>query len=226
MVRSCVLGVVGSVFLLSVSVVQTQGAVSNLDLDPPGSDDGAFDRGTGLPPPSDLLAPATPRAGGSPFDEPETVERPVRPFSEVGYGPFAIGEKVDIFDPEIVASLPDAGAINPECQYVRIPQPQGELFLMLIDGVLARIDVDGRGPDGPGKGPVLPNGVGVGSSVAALQAAYGDTLTSRPNKYGVGTDYRADLTPVRGAVFETEEGIVTAYRVGRTEEVGWVEGCS
>ena len=231
MVWSRVLSLLGVVFLLGAGLVEVQGAVSNIDLDPPGSNDGAFDKGTGLPPPPDFLTPATPRPRGAQFEAtPVPAEKPIRPFSDVGYGPFVIGEKVDLSDPEIAASLAaslaESGPLNPECHYVRIAQPQGELLLMLIDGELARIDVDGRGADGPVKGPTLPNGLGVGSPVADIEAAYGDRLTSQPNKYGVGTDYRADLTRARGVVFETEEGVVTAYRVGRTEEVSWVEGCS
>ncbi len=207
------------------------GAIDGLDLSPDVGGSPDIEKGTALPPPPDFLTPATPRPRGSQFDAaPIPPEKPVRPFTEVGYGPFAIGEAVDLTDPEIAASISDSGSdsgeINPECHYVRIAQPRGELYLMLVAGDLARIDVSSMGPEGVTTGPSLPNGVGLGSPVGDITAAWGDKVESEPNKYGVGTDYIVTLTDTKGIVFETDEGKVTAFRVGRPPEVHWVEGCS
>jgi hypothetical protein len=226
--RSRVVSLLGVVCLLGAGLVETRAAVSNIDLDPPGSNDGAFDKGTGLPPPPDFLTPATPRPVGAQFEEnsadlaPLPAEKPIRPFSEVGYGPFVIGEAVDLTDPDIAAS----GPINPECHYVRFDHPAGPLYLMIVDGMAARIDVSSLGPEGITTGPSLPNGVGLGSPVTDIEAAWGDKVETEPNKYGVGTDYIVTLSDSKGIVFETDEGKVTAYRVGRPPEVHWVEGCS
>ncbi|WOF74770.1 hypothetical protein QMT40_002429 [Parvibaculaceae bacterium PLY_AMNH_Bact1] len=221
------LGLVDGCILLVLGTCSAFAAIDGIDLSPDVGGSSDIEKGTALPPPPDFLTPATPRPRGSQFDAaPIPPEKPVRPFTEVGYGPFAIGKPVDLTDPEIAASISDSDQINPECHYVRIAQPGGELYLMLVAGDLARIDVSSMGPEGVTTGPSLPNGVGLGSPVGDITAAWGDKVATEPNKYGVGTDYIVTLTDTKGIVFETDEGKVTAYRVGRPPEVHWVEGCS
>jgi len=198
-------------------------AIDGLDLSPGVGGSPDIEKGTALPPPADFLTPATPRPRGDQFEAaPIPAEKPVRPFTEVGYGPYVIGEAVDLTDPDIAAS----GPINPECHTVRFDHPAGPLYLMIVDGMAARLDVSSMGPEGVTTGPSLPNGVGLGSPVTDIEAAWGDKVATEPNKYGVGTDYVVTLSDSKGLIFETDEGKVTAYRVGRTQEVGWVEGCS
>ncbi len=224
--RVQVLSWVSGAVLLAAGTTVSFGAMAaidgiNLSPDVGGSPD--IEKGTALPPPADFLTPATPRPRGSQFDPaPLPSDTPVRPFTEVGYGPFVIGDKVDLTDPDIVAS----GPINPECHYVRFEHPAGPLTLMIVEGEAARIDVSSMGPEGITTGPSLPNGVGLGSPVADISAAWGDKVETRPNKYGVGTDYIVTLSDAKGLVFETDAGKVTSYRVGRPPEVHWVEGCS
>jgi len=218
--RSRFFALLGVVFLLLAGPVETQSAVSNLDLNPVGGDDGAFDKGTGLPPPPELLAPATPRA---PVARPEPVAGPGWRLSEIGLGPFSIGQKVDVIAAGLKAH---ASAPGSDCRYASAGDAPGQVDLMLIEGVLARVDV---GPERVGEGgpsQVLPNGLSLGSPVADIVAAYGEAVETAPNKYGVGTDYIVTLSASRGMVFETEEGHVSHFRLGRAEEVRWVEGCS
>ncbi|MCE7999496.1 MAG: hypothetical protein HEP70_11610 [Rhodobiaceae bacterium] len=199
------------------------GAIDGIDLSPDVGGSPDIEKGTALPPPSDFLTPATPRPRSGTFEAaPIQPEKPVRPFTEVGYGPYVIGEAVDLSDPEIAAS----GPINPECHYVRFDHPAGPLYLMIVEGDAARLDVSSMGPEGVITGPSLPNGIGLGSPVGDIKAAWGDKVTTEPNKYGVGTDYIVTLSDTKGLVFETDEGAVTAFRVGRPPEVHWVEGCS
>ena len=217
-----------AVGLLLAGTTVSFAAIDGIDLSPDVGGSPEIEKGTALPPPSDFLTPATPRQRGSQFEAdlvgtgPIPPEKPVRPFTEVGYGPYVIGEAVDLTDPEIVAS----GPINPECHYVRFDHPAGPLYLMIVEGEAAGLDVSSMGPEGVTTGPSLPNGVGLGSPVGDINAAWGDKVETAPNKYGVGTDYIVTLSDAKGIVFETDEGAVTAYRVGRPPEVHWVEGCS
>lgn len=209
--------------MLALGATGAYAAIDGIDLSPEVGGSPDIEKGTALPPPADFLTPATPRPRGSQFEAtPIPAEKPVRPFTEVGYGPYVIGEAVDLTDPEIAAS----GPINPECHYVRFDHPAGPLYLMIVEGEAARLDVSSMGPEGVTTGPSLPNGVGLGSPVGDIKAAWGDKVETEPNKYGVGTDYIVTLSDSKGIVFETDEGKVTAYRVGRPPEVHWVEGCS
>lgn len=222
-----VLSLVSGAVLLVAGTTASLAAIDGIDLSPDVGGSPDIEKGTALPPPADLLTPATPRPRGSQFEAaPIPPEKPVRPFTEVGYGPYVIGEAVDLTDPEIVASISDSGPINPDCHYVRFDHPAGPLYLMIVQGEAARLDVSSMGPEGVTTGPSLPNGVGLGSPVGDIEATWGDKVATEPNKYGVGTDYIVTLTDARGIVFETDEGKVTAYRVGRPPEVHWVEGCS
>lgn len=230
--RGRFLSLVSGATLLAVGATGAYAAIDGLDLSPEVGGSPDIEKGTALPPPADFLTPATPRPRGSQFEpdaDPALVDAtpvgqqdPVRPFTTVGYGPFVIGEAVDLSDSEIAAS----GPINPECHYVRFDHPAGPLYLMIVEGEAARLDVSSMGPEGVTSGPSLPNGVGLGSPVGDIKAAWGDKVATEPNKYGVGTDYIVTLSDTKGIVFETDEGEVTAYRVGRPPEVHWVEGCS
>lgn len=226
--RSLVLSLVSGAVLLALGTTVSFAAIDGIDLSPDVGGSPDIEKGTALPPPSDFLTPATPRPRGSEFDPalvdatPVGRQDAVRPFTVVGYGPFVVGEAVDLTDPEIAAS----GPINPECHYVRFDHPAGPLYLMIVEGEAARLDVSSMGPGGVTTGPSLPNGVGLGSPVGDIKAAWGDKVETEPNKYGVGTDYIVTLSDAKGIVFETDEGKVTAYRVGRPPEVHWVEGCS
>lgn len=142
--------------------------------------------------------------------------------NHTGFRHFRIGEVIDPADPTLIVQ----GELNPECDYARVKDVRGDMYFMIIEGVLVRIDVDGRAPGGTVRGETLNNMLGVDSGVDEIRDAYGDRVTTRPNKYGVGTDYVVDLGADRGAVFETEEGRVTSFRVGQMEQVLWVEGCS
>lgn len=225
-----VLGLVSGAALMVSGATVAVAAIDGLDLSPDVGGSPDIEKGTALPPPDNLLTPATPRPRGSQFEpEPDQAfgdATPVRPFTEVGYGPFVIGEAVDLSDPEIAASIAQSGPINPECHYVRFEHPAGPLYLMIVEGEAARIDVSKFGPEGLTTGPALPNGVGLGSPVTDIVAAWGDKVETEPNKYEVGTDYIVTLSDTKGIVFETEEDKVTSFRVGRPPEVWWVEGCS
>ena len=136
-----------------------------------------------------------------------------------GFGDFQFGQPVDTSRPDVVVMGEPVYA----CAYARVNNESGPLMLMLIDGRLARIDIEG--PEG--RNQALANGLTIGSSVAEIKAVYGARAVATPNKYDEhGTNYEISLSDTVGVVLETSEDKVTTFRIGRHEEVRWVEGCS
>src|SRR5436853_180616 len=97
------------------------------------------------------------------------------------------------------------------------------LVVMLVNGKIARIDVD--------SGVVTTeDGVKIGDSEDKVKTVYGDDVKVEPHKYIEGGHYMTILGDSASAgkalVFETDGKRVTAFRGGRLPEVKWVEGCS
>ena len=109
------------------------------------------------------------------------------------------------------------------CTYVRPGNVPTGVSVMLVDGRVARVDVDSAGVR-------TDAGVQVGDSASHVTTAYGDRVTTMPHKYEPGASYLT-VRPVSPAdtahrlVFESSGGRVARYRVGRVPEVQWVEGC-
>jgi hypothetical protein len=94
---------------------------------------------------------------------------------------------------------------------------------MLIDDVIARIDVDDPSV-------LTAEGAHVGSTEAEIMSLYGSNLTVAPHKYEANWHYLtvADSNPARRGlryVFETDGQTVKSYRAGRLPEVEFVERC-
>jgi hypothetical protein len=103
------------------------------------------------------------------------------------------------------------------CYYVHV----NGYDVMIADGLVSRIDVWERGIK-------TDRGAQVGDSIAAVQAMYGRALKKAPRFYGglpdlYLTQWSADrMYAVR---FETENGKVARYYIGRAQQVQYVEGC-
>lgn len=148
-----------------------------------------------------------------------------------GAGPVRVGMRGDEAERLLAPIVPGQVMDGSTCRYLN-PEgaPRGVSF-MVNEGTVARVDV---GPlDLGDEVPVaeLPRtaaGVGVGSTQAQVQAAYGARMRTEPHHY---TDGRYLIVPdgdtTRQIIFETDaQGRVTYVRAGRLPEVGWVEGCS
>jgi hypothetical protein len=120
-----------------------------------------------------------------------------------------------------------AGASRPTtgCTYWHPPNAPRGLSLMIEEGVVVRADVDSGG---------LPTteGVGVGSTEAAIRNAYGQHLTIQLHKYQWEAGWRYFLylptatgDSLNAIVFETDGQRVRSYRVGRRPQVEYVERC-
>jgi hypothetical protein len=94
---------------------------------------------------------------------------------------------------------------------------------MVENGQVVRADIDSGGVP-------TAEGIGVGSTEAAIRSAYGTHLTIQLHKYQweAGWRYFLYLPPgdsVNAIVFETDGQGVRTYRVGRRPQVEYVERC-
>jgi hypothetical protein len=92
---------------------------------------------------------------------------------------------------------------------------------MLVRDTVARIDV---------RDNTLATDAGarVGDAESRVRELYRGRVKTEPHKYVQGGHYLIDTSPtdtMHQIVFETDGKRVTTYRVGRTPEVRWVEGC-
>lgn len=142
--------------------------------------------------------------------------------SELGYGPISINQTLPVDVPLSGWSEAEDSYEAAHCRYVGVDTEHGVLAIMVVKGVVARID--------PGdEGVRLENGIGLGSRRTDIIAAYGDEAVSRRNFY-VGSsgyiDYMVLLSADTGVYFEMQGNAkVRAFRVGRLPELEAVEGC-
>lgn len=169
---------------------------------------------------TDSAGPSTDRAPAAD----STASAPARSTFTVtadAAGPIRVGMAIDDLKNA-------AGTLNPapnaaaECEYVHPASAPAGVFVMLAQGVVARIDVDSAGV-------ATAEGVAVGDSVSRVNEAYAGRVTVMPHKYVQGGQYltvkpAAPRDSLR-VVFESEAGRITRYRVGRLPQVEWVERC-
>jgi hypothetical protein len=117
----------------------------------------------------------------------------------------------------------DTARLTRQCDYVRFSGTPPGVSVMIVEGRVARVDIDSTGI-------TTDRGAAVGDDEAKVRASYAGRLTSEPHKYvdGVYLLVRPESPADSGSrlLFETDHGRVTRYRVGRLPEVRWVEGCS
>jgi hypothetical protein len=122
-------------------------------------------------------------------------------------------------------ALPPAAAATPpgECRYIETPSLPVRLYFMAVSDTLVRIDVRDSTV-------ATREGARVGDSEARVNELYAGRVTTQPHKYTGPTGHYLVVTPPGDTnhliVFETDGARVTNYRVGRKQEVQWVEGCS
>jgi hypothetical protein len=116
--------------------------------------------------------------------------------------------------------MPASSAKSGECSYL---DTKGRIhaFAMLVRDTVARIDV---------RDNTLATDAGarVGDAESRVRELYRGRVKTEPHKYVQGGHYLIVTSPtdtMHQIVFETDGKRVTTYRVGRTPEVRWVEGC-
>jgi hypothetical protein len=139
--------------------------------------------------------------------------------SEAGAGAIAFGMRAD----DLQGIIDTLGRLG-ECVYASPAGPvasgfsRKDLLVMLVDGVVARIDVIGASI-------ATEAGARVGDSEARIRELY-PGVRVEPHKYTDGHYLVVDSTPRTRYVFETDGAKVTRYRSGLVPQVDWVEGCS
>ena len=120
-----------------------------------------------------------------------------------------------------------ADEISEGCNYVQISgDPWSPWFMLLGDGeqsVVSRIELvrDDQ---------LTADGIGLGSTIDDIRAAYGEVTTSPHVYLGEGAEYVTvvDATdPDSTILFETDTtGVVIAVRNGYLDPIRWIEGCA
>ena len=144
----------------------------------------------------------------------------------VGYGDIKFGTLAADMGKAWGGELKDAGKdYNANCYFMTpiwVTTP-AEFNFMISDGRFARVGTESAKYAAPGGGKV-------GMSEQELQALYHDALQSAPHKYVEGghtlSMSASGVAPAK-LVFETDAaGKATAWRVGLSPQVDYVEGCS
>ena len=175
-------------------------------------------------------APAsTPAQEAPPAPVAESVPTPDAPTDTqatfVGYGDMKLGSTVDEAKAAWGGELNGKPSEGGTCYYLtpKWVKTPSDFAFMAEDGKFVRYDVGTDKEAAPGGGKV-------GMTTEELQKLYNNALQSSPHKYVEGGRYlsvaASGVAPSK-LVFETDAaGKVTAWRVGLTPQVDYVEGCS
>lgn len=156
---------------------------------------------------------------------PATVAPAPVPGTYQGYGDARFGMSADqvrqAWKGELEGMAPSEGS---SCFYLRPKQADGAGWpaLMFENGKFVRYDVETVADVAPGGGQV-------GMSAGDINTAYAGRVEERPDKYVEGgKNLRIKSEDGASAiVFDTDAaGKVTAWRVGVSPQVDYVEGCS
>ena len=140
-----------------------------------------------------------------------------------GYGPLTLGATLD----EVRTAWKEPLQGDVADDYCHALRPQGsqadDVILMIEGNRLVRYDVRNDRIAAPGGGKV-------GMSLGQLQTLCPDRGDLPPHKYDEkGHNLRVRPAAEGGAIVNFEingDGTVTAWRVGKTPQVDYVEGCS
>jgi hypothetical protein len=197
----------GSVLALGIAL-----ALSGCDRPP---ETPSKDAEAAVPTPVDTAPAAAPAA-----QDPAAATGPAR---LDGYGPLTLGSTLD----EVRAAwkAPLQGEVPDDyCHALRPEGAQAQDVILMIEGKrLVRYDVRNDRITAPGGGKV-------GMSLGQLQTLYPDRGDLTPHKYDEkGHNLRVRPATEGGALINFEingDGNVSAWRVGQTPQVDYVEGCS
>jgi hypothetical protein len=195
-------------------------AVSNAADAPPVADQPAEDvPPAAMPAPASLPSPAS-TVAPAPADGADAQA------SFAGYGGVKFGTPAADMEAAWGGELTTLGKdANPSCYFMapKWVKSPAEFAFMVGDGRFVRYGTDSAKY-------VAPGGGRVGMGTQELQALYHGALQSAPHKYVEGGRYlsiaASGVAPAK-LVFETDaDGKATAWRVGLSPQVDFVEGCS
>jgi len=137
-------------------------------------------------------------------------------------GPVRAGMTVEQVRKVVDMPEPPPQAPGEECDYLVHREAGRDFALMIIGGVVVRIELIGASTLGTVAGAHL------GSTEAELRGLYGKDLVVQPHKYDPDGHTLTLRSPegTHGLRFETSQGKVTAIQAGPWEHLHYVEGCS
>ncbi len=140
-----------------------------------------------------------------------------------GIGPVLAGMSIAELGTALGEPVKPAYAAGSRCAYVRLAALPRDVFVMVQNDTVARVDVRGRGV-------LTADSVGVGDAEASVVKRYEGRVQTTPHKYtGPRGHYLTVSAPPDSAnvlVFETDGSSVVNYRAGRRSAVELAEGCS
>lgn len=120
------------------------------------------------------------------------------------------------------STTPDTTVGGDRCGYWTPTGAPAGLSLMIDSGKVVRVDVDGSGAK-------TAKGIGVGSTIAEVEAAYVG-LQSQPHKYNYEIGWRSliawESDSSAAIVFEVDSNVVRKPHAGLRPQALWVERCS
>jgi hypothetical protein len=118
----------------------------------------------------------------------------------------------------------DEDVYHNSCRYASPRQGLHHVSLMLINGLVARIDIN------QGSDIRTLRGAGIGDSEDRIKSLYPDRIQVSPHEYTNGHYLtfipKSSTHQAYRLVFETDGRQVVNYRIGKLPEVGYAEGCS
>ena len=196
-------------------------AASNAANAPPVADQPAEDVPPATMPASASLPSPASTAMPAPAADGADAQAGFAGYGDVKFG-IAAADMEQAWGGELKALGKDA---NPSCYFMtpKWTKTPAEFAFMIGDGKFVRYGTDSAKYVAPGGGKV-------GMSTGELQAIYHDALQATPHKYVEGGQVlsmaASGVAPAK-LVFETDAaGKATAWRVGLSPQVDFVEGCS
>ena len=182
----------------------------------------------GSPPTSLGVAPTTTTTAAPPPPTGEGVAGALDPtdgLSITGIGPITVG--MTEAEAEAAAGVPigppsGAAAGSGACAYLGAPEADPIVMLLVIDGVISRVDVVEGSP------VTTLSGIGIGSTEEEVLDTYGRRIVEEPPA-GDQQDPRLRYVPddpTHSLVFELRDGVVSAFRSGFAEQVGEAGSCT
>jgi len=173
-----------------------------------------------MPSPASLPSPAS-TAMPAPAADGADTQASFAGYGDVKFG-IAAADMEQAWGGELKTLGKDA---NPSCYFMtpKWSKAPSEFAFMIGDGKFVRYGTDSAKYVAPGGGKV-------GMTVQELQSLYHGALQSTPHKYVEGGQYlsinASGVAPSK-LVFETDAaGNASAWRVGLSPQVDYVEGCS
>lgn len=141
---------------------------------------------------------------------------------EDGAGPVRIGMTLSKLNIVLHEKFTKPTAKDEQGCFYLDPKKQPKTLLMVVDGRLARIDVNGPGV-------LTSEGIQVGDSEKRALQVYGRRLKVEPHAY-TGDEGGHYLTVKSsdghfGIRFETDGKKITMYYAGRFDAIQYIEGC-